>query len=91
MLLPKYFYKGKGIYGENIAIIMVDALGLKCPEPVLKIVAKLSELKEGDILEVKADCPTFACDVQLFCNRLQKRLLFIRTNGNGKMKCQIQC
>ena len=74
-----------------MAIIMVDASGLKCPEPVLKIAVKLSELKEGDILEVIADCPTFAGDVKWFCNRLHKTLLFIGKNGNDKMKCQIQC
>lgn len=74
-----------------MATTILDASGLKCPEPVLKIAAKLTELKEGDILEVIADCPTFASDVQKFCNRLHKALLFIEKNGNGKMKCQIQC
>ena len=73
-----------------MAIKILDISGLKCPEPVLEIAAKLSELKEGDKLEVIADCPTFASDVKIFCNRLYKKLQFIRTNGNGKMKCQIQ-
>jgi tRNA 2-thiouridine synthesizing protein A len=74
-----------------MAIITLDTSGLRCPGPVLKIAAKLWDLKEGDILEVIADCPTFASDVQRFCNRLNKTLLFIEKNGNGKMKCQIQC
>ena len=70
---------------------ILDISGLKCPEPILKIEAKLSELKEGDKLEVIADCPTFASDVKQFCKRLHKTLRFIRTNNNCKMKCQIQC
>jgi tRNA 2-thiouridine synthesizing protein A len=74
-----------------MATILLDTSGLECPKPILKIAAKLSELKEGDILEVIADCRTFESDVKLFCNKLHKKLLFIEKNGNGKMKCQIQC
>ncbi len=74
-----------------MARILLDTSGLKCPEPVLKIAAKLSELKEGDILEVVADCSSFATDVEMFCSRLHKTLVFIGKNGDGKMKYQIQC
>ena len=43
---------------------ILDTSGLKCPEPVLKITVKATEMKYGDILEVIADCPTFASDVK---------------------------
>lgn len=69
---------------------ILDTSGLKCPEPVLKIAMKATDMKEGDILEVIADCPTFTKDVKLWCRRIHKTLLFIQNVGDGKKKCQIQ-
>jgi tRNA 2-thiouridine synthesizing protein A len=74
-----------------MGITRLDTLGLKCPQPILKIAAKITELENGDILEVISDCPNFPADVKKFCERLQKPLLYIGKNGDGKMKCQIQC
>ena len=72
-----------------MATVMLEALGLKCPQPVLKIAAASSEISNGDILEVLADCPTFEKDVRLWCERTKKTLLWIR-DENGKKRCQIQ-
>ena len=69
---------------------ILNTSGLRCPEPILKIAAKATEIKEGDILEVIADSPTFAQNVRRWCKRLNKPLLFIQDVGNGKIKCQIQ-
>ncbi len=38
---------------------VLDTLGLKCPQPVLKIAVKAVNMKSGDILEVLGDCLTF--------------------------------
>jgi len=73
-----------------MAVIILDANGLKCPQPILKITTKLPELKAGDILEVMADCETFAKDVKMWCERAKKTLLFCRDEGGGKFKAQIQ-
>ena len=47
-----------------MATITLNALGLRCPQPVLQIAAKSAELKKGDVLKVEADCPTFEKDVR---------------------------
>jgi tRNA 2-thiouridine synthesizing protein A len=73
-----------------MATVNLDALGLICPQPVLKIAAKSAELKSGDILEVVADCPTFEKDVRLWCERTKKPLLWVRSDDNGHKRCQIQ-
>lgn len=73
-----------------MAVVVLDANGLKCPQPVLKVAAKAPEMKAGDVLEVLADCPTFAKDVQMWCERFKKTLLFCRDEGGGKFKAQIQ-
>jgi tRNA 2-thiouridine synthesizing protein A len=46
-----------------MAIEILDTIGLKCPQPVLKIVVKAADMKSGDILEVISDYPTFEKDV----------------------------
>jgi TusA-related sulfurtransferase len=72
-----------------VATIKLDALGLKCPQPVLKIAAKAAEMLNDDILEVLADCPTFEKDVRLWCGRTKKTLLWIKEE-NGTKRCQIK-
>ncbi|MHB9154443.1 MAG: sulfurtransferase TusA family protein [Endomicrobiales bacterium] len=73
-----------------MATIVLDAKGLKCPQPILKLASKAPEMKAGDILEVLADCPTFSKDVQMWCDRSHKTLLFCRDEGGGKYRAQIQ-
>jgi TusA-related sulfurtransferase len=73
-----------------MATVMLDALGLKCPQPVLKIAAASADMKSGDVLEVFADCPTFEQDVRHWCERVKKTLLWIRNEEVGKQRCQIQ-
>ena len=73
-----------------MAKITLDALGLKCPQPILKIASKSAQMFHGDTLEVLADCPTFEGDVCLWCERIKKTLLWIRDEDGGKKRCQIQ-
>lgn len=67
----------------------LDARGMKCPQPTLKITALAVKMKPGDVLEVSADCLTFEKDVRDWCARSKKILLWIRDDSGGK-KCQIQ-
>jgi len=73
-----------------MATVALDARGLKCPQPILKIAAKSPELKPGDLLEVAADCATFEKDIRMWCERMKKTLLWIRDEGQGSFRCQIQ-
>lgn len=69
---------------------VLDMLGMKCPQPVLKIAVKAPDMKPGDILEVLGDCPTFEKDVRAWCKRLDKVFLSIRDEGEGRKRIQIQ-
>lgn len=73
-----------------MATAFLDTLGLKCPQPVLKIAVRAPEMKPGDILEVLGDCPTFEKDVRTWCDRLGKVFLSIKDEGNNKRRIQIQ-
>jgi len=68
----------------------LDCLGLKCPQPILKVVAKIPSMQAGDILEVLADCPSFPTDMKAWCEKTGKVLLMLTTDGTGKHTAQIQ-
>ena len=42
---------------DIVAAQLLNTLGLKCPQPLLKIAVRAVETKLGDILEVLGDCP----------------------------------
>ena len=73
-----------------MAVKILDALGLKCPQPILKVVAFIPSMEAGDILEVKADCPSFPTDIKAWCGRTGKTLLFCMDDGSGAFSAQIQ-
>jgi tRNA 2-thiouridine synthesizing protein A len=72
-----------------MAIQTIDARGLKCPQPTLKVTVAAVKMTAGDVLEVAADCPTFEKDVRDWCIRSKKTLLWIKQEGGAK-RCQIQ-
>ena len=72
-----------------MAVEVLDMVGMKCPQPVLKIAVKAPDMNPGDILEVIGDCPTFERDVRVWCQRLEKTLLSIKDEGAGKKRIQI--
>lgn len=72
-----------------MAVQQLDARGLKCPQPTLKMTVLAMKMKPGEVLEVTADCPTFEQDVRNWCLRSKKVMLFIREEGDAKV-CQIQ-
>lgn len=73
-----------------MAVVILDVLGLRCPQPVLKIAVRAPDMKAGDILEVAGDCPTLERDVRIWCERLKKTVLSIREEGGYKKRIQIQ-
>jgi len=73
-----------------MAVQTLDTMGLKCPQPVLKIAAKAPDMNPGDILEVVGDCPTLERDVRAWANRMKKVILSVKDEGAGKLRIQIQ-
>jgi len=60
----------------------LDATGLRCPQPILKITAMLPHISAGDLLEVTADCTTFEEDVRKWCDRMGRTLLAVTHKGD---------
>jgi len=73
-----------------MAVEILNILGLKCPQTVLKITVRAMVMKSGDILDVIGDCPTFERDVRVWCERLGRVLLSAKNEGADKKRIQIQ-
>jgi tRNA 2-thiouridine synthesizing protein A len=56
-------------------VTSLDAVGLKCPLPVLKARKTLAGLAPGAMLEVLADDPGAAQDFEAFCQATGHRLI----------------
>lgn len=53
----------------------LDALGLRCPEPVMMIRKNIRELESGQTLLIKADDPATVRDVPSFCRFMGHELV----------------
>lgn len=69
--LPEAFRQPDQVY---------DALGLRCPEPVMMLRLKMRQLGAGDTLLVVADDPATTRDIPKFCVFMEHRLLASRTD-----------
>lgn len=67
----------------------LDAKGLRCPQPILKMTTMMPDISKGDVLWVSADCASFEDDVRTWCERLNKTLLAITHDGDA-VTAQIQ-
>ena len=52
---------------HNLAPLSLDACGLACPGPIMKIKESIQQIKPGQELIVKASDPGFASDFNAFC------------------------
>lgn len=53
----------------------LDTSGLKCPEPVMMLHAKVRTLSPGDVVKVVATDPSTERDIPKFCHFLGHQLL----------------
>ena len=67
----------------------VDACGLQCPGPILKLYNKIKEVEDGDIVSVQATDFGFTSDVEAWANSTGNRVLSLDTD-DGKIVARIQ-
>jgi tRNA 2-thiouridine synthesizing protein A len=68
---------------------ILNAKGLRCPQPVIQMTAMVPTVLKGDVLQVTADCDTFEDDVQKWCMRWNVTPLAVIRNGDA-VTAQIQ-
>jgi NADPH-dependent 2,4-dienoyl-CoA reductase/sulfur reductase-like enzyme/peroxiredoxin family protein/TusA-related sulfurtransferase/rhodanese-related sulfurtransferase len=69
--------------------IQIDACGLQCPGPILKMKKAVDELESGDRIEMVATDAGFTRDAQAWCNMTGNRLITQAANA-GKYSVVIE-
>lgn len=80
--------KKQGNNGANITL-KLDACGMQCPGPILKIADTLTQLKDGDVIEIVTTDAGFKSDIESWCQSTGNTLLNL-TKENKVIKAQIQ-
>jgi NADPH-dependent 2,4-dienoyl-CoA reductase/sulfur reductase-like enzyme/peroxiredoxin family protein/TusA-related sulfurtransferase/rhodanese-related sulfurtransferase len=52
---------------ENLKAIRLDACGLSCPGPIMKLKEAIDEMQDGEQIEVTATDPGFTMDAKAWC------------------------
>jgi tRNA 2-thiouridine synthesizing protein A len=68
---------------------VLNTLGMRSPQAILKLAVKAVEMRAGETLEVWGDSPTFERDVRTWCNRLGKDFLSAGPRGMTGRRVQI--
>ena len=68
--------------------VLIDAKGLKCPGPIVKVADYLREKLVGTVIRVEATEDAFASDIQVWCERTGNRLEEL-TVEDGIIKARI--
>jgi len=62
-------------------IKIIDACGLQCPGPILKLKNSIEEIKEGEVIKIIATDPGFYKDVKAWASVTGNELIEINNNG----------
>ena len=68
--------------------VLIDAKGLKCPGPIVKVADYLREKPVGTVIRVEATEDAFASDIRVWCERTGNRLEEL-TVEDGIIKARI--
>ena len=59
----------------------LDALGLRCPEPVMLVRKTIRHMQNGEILLIIADDPATTRDIPSFCQFMDHQLIHSQTEN----------
>lgn len=80
---------GRPIVNEHSSSFTVDACGLQCPGPIMRLKQEIEKISDGDILTVTATDPGFARDAQSWCTLTGNRLVSIDSTA-GRITAVIE-
>ncbi len=73
-----------------MTIKILDATGLLCPLPVLKLRKYLKSMQIGEIVLVLADDPAAAIDIPHFCTEAGHTLISYQATGNDATEYKVR-
>lgn len=65
-----------------VATLNVDACGLQCPGPIMKLKEAIDKVKDGDTVQIKATEQGFMADIPSWCTRTANSLISL-SNSDG--------
>ena len=65
----------------NAAQHQLDALGLRCPEPVMMVRKSVRRMNQGETLLIIADDPATTRDIPSFCEFMDHTLIASQTEA----------
>lgn len=81
--------KGKETMLQDKTVIKVNACGLQCPGPVMRLKESIDKIKSGELVEIVATDAGFARDAQAWCNTTGNTLIK-SGEENGKYSVTIE-
>lgn len=84
-----YQAQNKSVTVSSGNVIKVDACGLQCPGPIMKLKKVFDTADSGNVYEVLATDPGFAKDVVSWCNMTGNKLIDVTSNA-GKISAIIE-
>lgn len=74
---------------ECRATLSIDACGLSCPGPIMKLKQAIDTLREGETLEITATDPGFVRDAEAWCSNTGNRFVGSQA-GAGKYRVSVE-
>lgn len=79
------------IHGRKIkAVSSVDAVGLFCPMPVVKLKLEIEKVRLNDVVELLADDRGVLTDLPAWCKETNNKLLSIKENAEGLIAAYVE-
>ena len=79
------------INGKTFALAStVDAVGLFCPMPVVKLKVEIEKIALNEAVELLADDPGVLEDLPAWCKETKNKLLSIKKNAQGVFVAYIE-
>jgi len=66
---------------DNRKKIVIDACGLQCPGPIMKLKREIDKAGEGELIEIRATDEGFMADIPSWCSRTENTLLSLSSSG----------
>jgi peroxiredoxin family protein/rhodanese-related sulfurtransferase/TusA-related sulfurtransferase len=70
-------------YLKNKQPVYIDAKGLKCPGPIVKVADTIKNLNNGEKIFVEATEDAFASDIAIWCDRTGNKLLKLEVKDDA--------
>ena len=74
---------------NTMSTTKIDACGLQCPGPIVKLAAAINEAQDGEVIEISTTDPAFAGDIEGYCRRTGHVFLGL-SNDRGTSTARIR-